>query len=182
MQYEALFRPDALTSNRRRRYCIRIITQRVRCEYFDRLTCIPETARRLLRRQFNAHVASILNRALHGECKNAVKLLNLQKGESYVNKDCTQEIMCVGAGKFVKKERPPCHRLASCSIKEGERRCFCQPGYVGDGVTECKRKGIAENHSFISSNTKTFKKKPSNGIYSLQNKGNKIPLDLHPPP
>ena len=43
---KGLIRLDAPTANRRRRYLINIITQRIRCECSHRLTCIPKPARR----------------------------------------------------------------------------------------------------------------------------------------
>ena len=60
---EGLFRLDAPTTNRRRRYCMKIITQCVRCECSDWLICFLKPERRILRLH-NGADASSLNRPL----------------------------------------------------------------------------------------------------------------------
>ena len=45
-RFQGLFRLDAPASNRRQRYCIKMITQRVRCECSNLLTCVLKPARR----------------------------------------------------------------------------------------------------------------------------------------
>ena len=62
---KGLFWLDMLTSNRRRRYCIKIITQRVRCEWSNRLTRVPKLARHTFCCQIAIDAnASRLNRLL----------------------------------------------------------------------------------------------------------------------
>ena len=48
---KGIFRLDAPTTKRRRRYCIKYITLRVRCECSDLLTCVPKPTHRVLCRQ-----------------------------------------------------------------------------------------------------------------------------------
>ena len=43
----------------RRRFCTKIITQRVRCECSDLSKCVPKPSRRVLRRQNDAHASSL---------------------------------------------------------------------------------------------------------------------------
>ena len=56
---KGLFILDPPTAKRRRRHCIHMIKQRVRCECFDCFTRVPKPTRRVLRRQIVADVSSL---------------------------------------------------------------------------------------------------------------------------
>ena len=47
---------DAPTPNQRRRYCVKLITPRVRCEGSERFTCVLKLAPGVFRRQYDVTI------------------------------------------------------------------------------------------------------------------------------
>lgn len=58
-----------------------------------------------------------------------------QEGETYVNSDCSWRGVCTN-GQLSWDDSYACSNNAVCEERDGERHCYCYPGYRGDGV-EC---------------------------------------------
>ncbi|XP_071835356.1 uncharacterized protein [Apostichopus japonicus] len=58
----------------------------------------------------------------------------LRNGESFVNSGCTRRSHCSN-NQLIEEESYHCSDDATCDVREGVRKCYCNDGYEGDGVT-----------------------------------------------
>ena len=60
--------------------------------------------------------------------------MNFDKvGDVWVAPDCSSRCVCMGS-KQVLCERRQCNESAQCDVKNGMRDCYCNDGFVGDGI------------------------------------------------
>ncbi|KAJ8033951.1 Ryncolin-4 [Holothuria leucospilota] len=56
----------------------------------------------------------------------------ITNGESFINVDCTQNCTCIDNQLSCNADYE-CSTDATCSVKEGIRKCYCNEGFEGDG-------------------------------------------------
>lgn len=61
-------------------------------------------------------------------------VITFQANETYVNVDCSEKCVC-NDGLLSCNSSYTCNYNATCSLKDGIRRCYCNDGYAGDGET-----------------------------------------------
>ncbi|KAJ8033902.1 Fibrinogen C domain-containing protein 1-A [Holothuria leucospilota] len=62
----------------------------------------------------------------------------LPNGNTYVNSDCSRRCTC-NNDQLNCDSSYQCTSNAACRVRNGVRKCYCNAGYEGDGVTSCIR-------------------------------------------
>lgn len=62
----------------------------------------------------------------------------MKPGKEFYNEDCTKVCSCQSGN--LNCQDVHCHRSAQCKVKGGDRRCYCKPGFEGNGLV-CKPEG-----------------------------------------
>ncbi|KAJ8033214.1 Angiopoietin-related protein 7 [Holothuria leucospilota] len=80
-------------------------------------------------------------------------------GDSFINADCTQTCTCIGNQLSCNADYA-CSTDASCTVKDGFRKCHCNEGYEGDGET-CIRNSFKDCYEAYQAGHTT------DGVYTL---------------
>ncbi|KAJ8019018.1 Fibrinogen-like protein 1 [Holothuria leucospilota] len=62
----------------------------------------------------------------------------LLNGDTYVNSDCSRRCTC-NNDQLNCDSSYRCTSNAACRVRDGVRKCYCNAGYEGDGITSCTR-------------------------------------------
>ncbi|KAJ8033897.1 Ryncolin-4 [Holothuria leucospilota] len=83
----------------------------------------------------------------------------ISNGESFINANCNQNCTCIDNQLSCNTDYE-CSTDATCAVKDEVRKCYCNEGYEGDGVT-CSRNTYADCYDALQDGHTT------DGVYTL---------------